>query len=1597
MSAVPSKITTLVRVDLDSDETKIASDSASFLKGWTFAVNKNPDGGEGYNAGVFTPREGSWLQTSELELPEGDNYCIGTHEATETNELYVFGWNHNMNHFIYRVNGHDGSYQMVYVSKYLKFKLDPRHYICEGRSVLKVVQYFNKATGLTEQRKLLCWVENNQPRMLSVEDAIATSSFDYVAHPFYDPLSTNQAEIDIALEKYINLAVPTPMECIQVTAQKRLEPDKWKQNLMVYKGWQWRLKFIDVYNRESEHGIISDRYFTVIGSNCLAAGNSMPRCVRLKFHAGNALVNKILVEFRTCANNSDLSVDGDWYLYDTIDKYDNSGNLQFWERPILNPYQTKLDEMNAANTTTPGTYTPEQIEYATAALTKYNDIDNTFEYTFCGDKQCALIPVAETIRTHNEIPRKSSTVFSLNEGIGLANNLRNFEPINNLEIKKVSVQAIPPSGECEDFVQRKIVVYAMIHGPDYDGNGLLKYIADPTEPLSLSLDACGGTPIPFPHNITWGNINGSFASEQGAQVFPVGQPGFVAYLAGTSYFAISEQVLLNTSTFAECPIGIFNFDGTPKDNSCDTSEGIILQKFEFTVPAGEYVVRIAHHRAKLTENYQETSTYLQGRKLFSGIPNAPAGTYGFGLTGVVDDYVKEMVADTSTADFINHTSAFIIQDCTDYDAGAPQPFTINATELYLREDEIGNTPIALMPVVNQFTRLPDADILKYTSVYTDHNGFTYQTKDLTIVGGGSPRGITVKIDRCDSPHAEPYYLPNELDSYAKTVCTPSPINAASLVAYLYAGTDLFPDENRRTIKGRILLCGDGEIGVGGVPIVPYHLRPAITNSDGEYTVIAHGRDGSADRPSTDILVISQNVCQYAQCDDECDFSFAHFPVDYIPCQEPPRLTTLEDFRLNVRGINKSGPQNGGRYQFAFVLHGDGRHNFAQTGEHLIVDVKSMIETHRFAHSTFQFTIDPSFRVPDWVDYMTFAISPNLNWDDFFMWSADRIAFVDAAGYENTPNPVKIRVYYESMIEYLKQSNLNSNTVWQFLSTDDVSQAIVGDVIEFYRNGDGTWLPKANSSVVRYDKEGKYIEIDYDSQYKDLKDGTLFKVIRPKICVNTDLFKELCPSIRVVAGVPQTLTGTLSYRDSFFLTRQFPVPVYIEDPNDPGVFIKTVSTRQSTYFYEHHSPSDDWGNHCWTRGRIFVKNPYERELHLQEIALSKPLLNRSNFNGLSYFESVDVTPFDEQEWGSITVVLTEINTCLVLCKRDNFIVGFSDNAARADAQGNVYIGSALGKFGQPQRKIGQNYGCQEWDINTIRKRNGIVVFLDRAKGDLVFHVYSQAGDVSVNGFKGWLTQKIARQNQNNQSIVRQTNLYFVGGADPKTNEYYLTAFTMPREDGDFDHGGDFFELPDENFYNPLDAVDIMLNETAVIDIPSASMKGFAAFTPEYYGSLEGFYLDRNIMAMRRGHSWSLHSGLNVPRLNYFGQQTKKILEFVVNISPEKVKRFMYLEIYNTNHKLIATTIVTEQGQVSHIPASYFDRVDRFYCAAFLCATNTPVDANLPDETGINSLTDGDPLYGRWAKIRLISSDADDPEYCELSGIVPYVIQSGKSAD
>ncbi len=582
----------------------------------------------------------------------------------------------------------------------------------------------------------------------------------------------------------------------------------------------------------------------------------------------------------------------------------------------------------------------------------------------------------------------------------------------------------------------------------------------------------------------------------------------------------------------------------------------------------------------------------------------------------------------------------------------------------------------------------------------------------------------------------------------------------------------------------------------------------------------------------------------------------------------------------------------------------------------------------------------------------------------------------------------MKLYYTGLNEYNVQNGNATNSTWQVVDEQDA--VIVGDKVEFIANGDGKIFTSRISSLVKLDKQGKYFLIDYTEELKDLTDGAQIKLVRPQVFTQANFFFEQCINIPVNNGKidPSKATGFLNYFDSYMVNRQIPIPVYGDDGEQD---VQASVLKTFTFPFEHHSPSDFWGAYMANRGRQFVENPYEnKECRSTEIALSKAISNNGLLNGLSYFDSEDAIEYDKQDYGSITTVLSSVGFLTIICQNNNFQVGFDDETIRITRDGQVTGKPADQRLGRPQMKVGSEYGCHVKDINTIREYNGLIMWLDRSRSDLVEMYGSQCSGVAAQAkFQGHLTSKIKHMIRYN-SLNNGYEKYFHSVFDPKHKKYILTLFKMPSLENPIK------ETLDPEYVNRLREKSVEASESIVYTPGAKSISAEVAFTPEYFGTLSGDRYDTQLFSFRRGRAWfhnTKAAATNKSYLNFFGQNVEVVYEVVLSIEQAAEKIFSYTEVMCRQKKFFADRVLTESRQVSRILNPHWEKIGSIYSADFKMDINTKSDINIPAiADAAKKIFEGNPLVGKWIKVRYV---AITNNYFELDSVKIYAFLNQSS--
>lgn len=1169
----------------------------------------------------------------------------------------------------------------------------------------------------------------------------------------------------------------------------------------------------------------------------------------------------------------------------------------------------------------------------------YNPVTNEITYRFCKDKECNPIPQEETNRTENPLPRITQSVAKIGKFLGVGDNKNGFFPFGDEIMKDISLTVTPPDAANSDV--RNIEIYVPIINP----------FTQTMQPVYQTVDG----------DFVWGgrysNVNQYVANIKSAYEQYFGnndQKGFIGYLAGTGEpptATISEMYYVNESTNEFVKVEDFNIVFNPPYVNRRW-----YHKFTFNgVAKAKYVFRIADSKSKLTDkNFQNTSTYTFGsfpfaNKVVSFNNSSP-------LFGSVSQ-VKELIVDVCETSYnsINDNKVLAIFDLTHPGESGNNATKVGNGYFYERTDPISGDlqyPVELIKV----SANKNGDPAYVTSLFTDHNGF-YFTAD------GDNNYFIEMFGTCGCTNYK------KLASFQMG-------NDSGVITYNVSmqGRSECPDFydkacTRVKITGIVKEC-NSNIPVPGVGVVLSRGGYAITGADGTFTILAHRNNITSGATRIDNLYYVPTICPFTSCEGGC---LPTPQITIIPCVTCDELI-IEATEQQVLFISKRGLLSGGNYGVG--LWGSdwlGRHQFVQTKDVFYFTTPTLVQTKTFAPSQISLVIPPTVTFPDWVDELKFGITNELSMGGTYIeWVVDKVEFIDNSGDVNTVAPTQIKIYYGSLIEYNKQNNFNTTTEWQFIVQNDsgvnTNVNYTSDYVEFYVNGDGQFFPTLVRALIKYDQTGEYFLIDYDTKLKDLQPYALMRLGRPLKCSTQDVFYQLCGTIKVINGKAQQNTIVLNAFDTYYKYRQIPIPVgTIEEPEN---IIRTFG-----FPFEHHSPSDFWGDHCINIGKINIRNPYESEIIREnQIMLSGALSVNGQLNYLNYFEELLSIDFDSWDFGGIVSIIPFVAGIRCICQFNCFTVGFNDNTLRVSETGQVIVPSADSKFGNPQVNVGNNYGCAFFEKNTIRSIHGKIQFLDSREGVLIQDNYTESIPVSkidpdkniIGGVNSWLLPKVKYIQQWNRTHVNKK--YFTGTIDPAARVYLLTDV----------------EIKSSEYVNEERQVAIEKHETLAFDYKSIFFRQFISYTPQGYGFLEGQVNNLQLFSFTDKVNFHYNTSPAKTYNTFYGVKVNRVIRIVMTLDAMQKKQPLVVTVMG-NNLYFCDYNRTDSNQESRILIAYWRKGLNYFSATVLCNLLTLSNPNTP-YLPANNITDGDKMYGSILDIRLIGNPVEDDIYTELQGVV-----------
>jgi hypothetical protein len=1484
------------RIDIDKYPALNTPDTARYIKNLVYDITdtSTATNDQGGASGVYKPLQSVVEYIEDFTLPDSlaDNFPIGKYQSKDTREVFVFVHNKNSNHQIYRLNGNDATYNIVYQGAELDFQLNPEHFIHEGGAYLEAIYLTDPETGEKVRRSFLMFTDGyGDQRQICIEDAIATNGYDPILFPYFAG--------DYDRKLLINMGVPTPHDCIEISELDNNEPAE--NNSLLFQTWQWRIRYIDVWGRPSEWGIVSDMYI-LGGSDCITTGSGLPRCLNLIFNYPPPHINQIEIAYRNCNSIQ-------WYKADTLNLYKGSSIGEWWMRERNTELSFQVDKII---------------------------------YKFCADKKCDPIAPAESNRVINPQPRTSQSVAKIGDFIGLSNNKDGFLPFSDDLKSKIKISVDTTSSiQTNNFVN--IEVYVALYNPAININ----------QPIFQQ-------GITDPSNLRYGF--GAFNTDQQyraffayQQYFPAeDQKGFIGYLAGTNISTISKQYFLsNTGVLSEVEDFTQNsLRALYYKNSGSKPNGTFLQKFSFNnVPKGKYIFRIASHRFDAAPglDFRKTSTYTSG--LYALIGTNYTSPVNYTINSRLNE-AKEIVVDAceTSYDGLKDSKILVIFDLCFSGSDIEQGYMINT-------NEEGQAQYGI-----ELLQKEGGDLDKKSN-YTDHNGFFFSAF--------SARSSANRINRIYG------YCGCVKKIIYKPFTTGNNDNAHTII-YRYLNDDLsecpswnIEPCNQIKIKGKVKLCGT-DIGVPNVSVILTRGKAAVTDANGEYTILAS--DDVINPNRNEKIYFATNGCAFEGCESTCIEPIDITIFKCVSCEE--RVVTVSDVFVSFK--TSKGLLSGATYPVG-VVGWDwlGRATYVQPLGDLTIP--SVQQTKVFTPSQIVGQIDADAIFPEDIEYITFWIGSPNGILEYITWIVDKVEFVDNSGAINEEAPTQIKIYYASLIEYNKQNNYNTTVNWSFINSE-TNEPVLSDKVIFLLNGDGSFFDKSITALVKYDQDGQYFLINYTNDLKDLKENAIIRIVRPKACETTDFYYELCSTIDIISRKASITNFILNAFDTYYVNRQIPVPIEVGD-DDIQIQLRVFGVP-----FEHNSPSDFWGEKCRNIGRINAENPQETEVyHDDQVALSGALSENGQLNFLNYFDSAKKTNFSDTYINGIVSVLPYPGILLIIGQSDNFIVGFNDNLVRVNADGTAQAGSIANAFGKPQTKILGNYGCRLFDKNTISRHENIVQWLDSTLSTVVQHNYVQAVQVTKadpklgipGGVDSWIRPKIKAVQQYN--VVNGNTRYFHGTINPVNMEYILTDFIIGSN----------------NYINTERGMNVFVPETVSFNTVTKFWRNWYGFVPPMYAYLQGEISAQQLFSFINGVPYKHYSTNNQGHGTVYGKKVNRVFEPVAVIDGMNKKRFNSISQYCKQGQYFCDRATDENDQETRILLDNWNQAEYGWFAPFMCDLNTPFSENDPKQTGELKIAEGNVMYGNFIIVRMVGNPLEDDKYSELQGIIVYASKNSIS--
>jgi hypothetical protein len=1286
-----------VSVNTNTSKRDLKDSEATFLK--NYELNYSKAGGD-LGVGKKVP---SNYQLVTLPLPTGINKTLGYFENKELNECYVFRYNSNALHNIYRIDGLTLTADLVYQGSYLGFSLDGNAFIPKHRVFIRVV-YDVTADGSKKVKEKYLGFTNGivWQKWIPVLAAIATQGFMASQYPYYN---LRTPHFDAA--ELIDYPVRPPMYAPVIVPVMPQPADLNKPNFLLDKSIQFAYRYIMTDRRPSALSWYSEPYFTG-APNCNSNNGDEPRNVDLTLYVGSAHVEQIQLLTRLC--------NGDWQLYDTIDRFDTLGSNN--PKTIGDSYWNRTNQWAAYN---------------------YNFRTNTLVYRYSGDRGTAIFSPSDGVdMVQNDVPLLSQSITQANNALIWGDNLYNYPNIPDTELNKFSLAVVDEgAGSCVVHYVKMTLYAIMSH------DARVNAVVFKNGPMD-----------------TQRYMGTDLAVSQFYQMNLNSRDGLLCYLAGTNYSSVGQQYILEsdgTLTF----LGILDYSlQSQKDLyvAIINRGALIVQQFTFEVPKGNYIARLARHNADGNSDFEKTSSYVMGMVNRSNMAGAQGGIANFNdiQTSSFATVDKEFRIDATAGDYnsLGKSSEMFFVYTPDFFQNDPNQ-SFRFIEGYVQENITNKIGVEFIyysvPLGNNYN--------KRTGFYTDYNGFFFGF-------GGGADAYKTEIDFQGNQDCTPRSL-----VFTTTINKYATIDRGYYPAQNISVSDKFGGSvgfgNYVLVKGKVENCDTG-VGISGVGITMTGGQTFYTDSNGNF--VLHYHIFIPGIRHENLYINTSGKCVFTSCN--ClPMPIVLIDGSTIGCNTVVEQVYPVNFILQLKASTQSGTgvKGGGKYGVAIFGHDlAGRKTFA--GVIGYVDIPTFLEKGTFVASRIQWTKTAVLNLAPEIKWLTFGITKNLLFIKYLQWVGDKIDFLDGFGNiaADGNGAVRAKVTIQSLLAFNNLYNFATTVTYQF---------VPGDRIRIYDDGNGNLFPPAaNNGFLEYrvlgtdfgssTTDGKSFIIEYDTRLLALKSkcGFWIELFRPQDTTSKDAFFGVTGTYPVIGGDIAINTVVLNAFDTYLQQRVITIP--------------SCGSSTFNHPFESNSVTDFWGQGCDSSGAALFRDKLaEQRWYPNDIIRSDEFLNEGRLNGLGICRTQNRKDFGDQDFGGIVFMNTERNIITIICQNDWFMVDYDQNFARVDSTGRIYANTDT-NVGSPNQKSGEVFGCEFEDTATIIADNGRIYFADRKRSAIVMIEGRHAYDLAMIDNKNYFIEKFKSMIRFNATLTigTQKNLFtidVISGINPFNSCYYIT--------------------------------------------------------------------------------------------------------------------------------------------------------------------------------------------------------------------------------